>query len=255
MKINKPKITIYEDKNINDIDYLESISNYRFTKTTNEYKKIKDNTFDSCIFENIDFTNIELINIDLIDIIFFNCDLSNKTFDNKLINRVVFKNCKMLGTSFINSALKDCSYISVFSKDVSSFIDTYTMFNSTIVKKIPIQDMEKIINTRKQQIPTVLSTEKMKLNWQNGYNMKLLNMLVEYGIVGLEKEEVEQLQAVLQRDNIERLDVPVLFELCEHHAEMQKGESESKQKISKKQALKTAKTEVEKLFDDIQKNI
>ena len=99
MKINKPKITIYEDKEFNNVNYEEEISNYRFTKTPDEYIKIKDNTFDSCIFENIDFTNIDLINIDLIDVIFTNCDLSNKSFDNKLINRVVFKNCKMLGSS------------------------------------------------------------------------------------------------------------------------------------------------------------
>ena len=85
MKINKPKITIYEDKEFNNLDYEEQISNYRFINTPEEHIKIKDTTIDSCIFENIDFTNIDLINIDLIDIIFNNCDLSNKIFDNKLI--------------------------------------------------------------------------------------------------------------------------------------------------------------------------
>ena len=65
MKIAKPKINIYEEKELIDINSKEDISNYKFIKTPDKYIEINNSTIDSCIFENIDFTNIDLKNIDL----------------------------------------------------------------------------------------------------------------------------------------------------------------------------------------------
>ena len=39
--------------------------------------------------------NIELKNIELIDVIFENCDLSNKNLNNCFLQRVKFINCKI----------------------------------------------------------------------------------------------------------------------------------------------------------------
>ena len=63
--------------------------------------------FDGCLFENIDFTKVSLKHLDLIDVTFDKCDLSNQNFDHQYLNRVQFKNCKLTGTSFIETNLKD----------------------------------------------------------------------------------------------------------------------------------------------------
>ena len=140
----KPKITNIEDKNILDSYYENEFTNYHFNENIKEKITIKNTTFDSCIFENIDFTNIELIDVDLIDVIFDGCDLSNKCFDYKMLSRVEFKNCKMIGTSFIESVLRDILFDSCVMRYLnfsntnskSSIPSPFSFFERSYIRRV-----------------------------------------------------------------------------------------------------------------------
>ena len=64
-------------------------------------------TIDSCRFKNVIFKNCSFENLDLIDTTFENCDLSNINFSNSGIHRTEFINCKLVGTRFEESNIKD----------------------------------------------------------------------------------------------------------------------------------------------------
>ena len=75
MKLNKPKISNCVEKSILDALNENEFNNCYFNTNTKEKITISNNTFDTCIFENIDFTNVNLNDVDLIDVIFDGCDL------------------------------------------------------------------------------------------------------------------------------------------------------------------------------------
>lgn len=88
--------------------------------------------------ENIDFNNIQLNHIDLIDVTFDKCDLSNQNFDHQYFNRVQFKNCKLTGTTFIETNLKDVLLKTVKDDTVIMLLHHFKMFilNILIYKKL-----------------------------------------------------------------------------------------------------------------------
>ena len=118
MKINKPKLSDYLDnKNLNECIKEGEIKDGIFEQT-DLYRDIKSCILDGCVFHNIDFTDVELEDVDIYDCIFDHCDLSNQSFEGKMLGRVQFKGCRLIGTNFIKSTLKDiviedsiCEYI------------------------------------------------------------------------------------------------------------------------------------------------
>ncbi len=131
MNIDKPKISICEDYDIEKANEEYEFKNYTFSKNCNDALSIKELTIDSCIFKKIDFSNIDL-DVSLVDVIFDGCDLSNKKFDKKLLCRVEFRNCKMVGTSFIDSSLKSVLFINCSTK--------YLNFSNTRIEKMLVED-------------------------------------------------------------------------------------------------------------------
>ena len=122
MNIIKPKIKFTKDYIFENNIYKNAL----FTKNPENKVIIEDIDFDSCIIKNIDFSLIELINVNFLDCIFESCDLSNKNFDEKLIERCEFNSCKLLGSSFINASLKDI------------LIDNSTLIINVIIESNPI---------------------------------------------------------------------------------------------------------------------
>ena len=91
MKIKEPIIknaTKQELFSTNENDYQD----YLIETNSKTKIEISNCEINNCIFKDIDFSNIELINIDITNTIFENCDLSNKNFNFKRLNRVIFKN-------------------------------------------------------------------------------------------------------------------------------------------------------------------
>lgn len=126
MKIVKPKIKTLNEIAFNDLNTEEEICNFKVTKNPDTKIILEEKTIDSFIFEKIDFKDIELIDIDLTDVIFDGCDLSNKDFNEKYLSRVVFKNCKMLGTSFIDATLKDIEFGYIYKSQSNQSKDGFT---------------------------------------------------------------------------------------------------------------------------------
>lgn len=106
MKIAKPKITYTEEKTFIEAYEQRDFTNGLFKENSPNQIVLSDLYIDSCIFDKIDFNNITL-DVDIYDVIFEGCNLSNLCFDSKMLSRVVFKNCKLVGTTFINAHLKD----------------------------------------------------------------------------------------------------------------------------------------------------
>lgn len=108
--IEKPKIS----KNLEEAyDVIDEI----FEEEYLEDKLIENTTisgiydirvrFNSCIFKNVVFENCDLRKIDITDVIFENCNMSNINFSDSGIYRAEFINCKLTGTTFEDSILKD----------------------------------------------------------------------------------------------------------------------------------------------------
>ena len=83
MKIKEPKVLNLIEYNLKDACYENNFYGFIFNENVRDIIHINDITIDSCVFKNIDFSNIEISKVDLVDVIFENCDLSNKVFDYK----------------------------------------------------------------------------------------------------------------------------------------------------------------------------
>ncbi|MCF6515745.1 hypothetical protein GSH19_06240 [Lactobacillus sp. S2-2] len=91
------KDRVVEFKEIEDnINYV----NCKFINYDHDIN-ISDVIFDNCLFEDNDFSGSEWL-----DITFNNMDLSNKNFNESIIYRSKFNNCRMTGISLIDTRLK-----------------------------------------------------------------------------------------------------------------------------------------------------
>lgn len=131
IKIKEPKVNYCVESLLDNVKYYQDAL---FRENVDKLLKIKEQTIDGCIFEKIDFNNIELYKVDFLDVIFENCDLSNKRFDFRLVERVKFKNCKMVGTSFIGASLRDVTFECCLGK--------YINFAQTRISNFKIKDSD-----------------------------------------------------------------------------------------------------------------
>lgn len=109
VKIQKPKFINLEDVQgfYDEVIYAEEIVSKIVEGYSIEGKNERGLTIDSCKFKNVVFTNCSFENLDLIDTRFESCDLSNVNLSNSGIHRVEFVNCKLVGTRFDESNIKD----------------------------------------------------------------------------------------------------------------------------------------------------
>ena len=106
MKLVNPKLSYIEKQEWHDCLVSQEVRDAYIYQDSLHDISFHQITFDGCLFENIHFQNIQLDHIDFIDIVFDHCDLSNQMIECQYFQRVVFKNCKLTGTSFINSRFK-----------------------------------------------------------------------------------------------------------------------------------------------------
>ena len=110
MKLVKPKLSYIEKQSWHVCDIQQEVRDVHIDHDSQQKLSFYQMTFDGCLFENVHFQNIHLEKIDFIDVIFDHCDLSNQVLEGQFLQRVVFKNCKLTGTSFIHSRLKDVEF-------------------------------------------------------------------------------------------------------------------------------------------------
>ena len=102
------KLSLPVDNDI--IEYHEIIDNE--LKDKENYRIV----FDTCTFKSTTFSNNEFVRSEFIDVIFDNCDLSNNTFTRTTFIRCEFRNCKLIGSHFVECYLNDVLFDNVISK-------------------------------------------------------------------------------------------------------------------------------------------
>lgn len=138
MKLIEPKLSYIEKTTFDECLKEMKFQDIHIDENYEREINLDHLTFDGCLFENIDFNTIQLNHIDLIDVTFDKCDLSNQNFDHQYLNRVQFKNCKLIGTTFIETNLKDVLLKTVKDDTVIMLLHHFKMFilNILIYKKL-----------------------------------------------------------------------------------------------------------------------
>lgn len=95
---------------------------------------IENITIESCVFQKIDFTKVRFKAVDLMDVVFEDCDLSNQVFDERLLCRVVFKRCKLVGFSLINAVCQDVEMIDCQAR--------YINLANTTIRRMKLKDSD-----------------------------------------------------------------------------------------------------------------
>ena len=112
----------------------EIIYSKQFNKE-NISKEIRFITFEDCIFEEctIDskFTKCEFLNCK-----FINCDLSNILFIESSLHFITIKNCRMIGSSFVETLIKN-SLLDSNMSDMINFsnvkLNNVNIFNNSLI--------------------------------------------------------------------------------------------------------------------------
>lgn len=110
-------ISLKESKLDSDLEE-ETVNDFIFEGVQGDIR-LKNVTFENCLFKNVNFNNVIFDGVDLIDVRFENCDLSNKSFDERLISECEFLNCKLVGSSFIDGFIKKTKFIGVSARYVN----------------------------------------------------------------------------------------------------------------------------------------
>lgn len=146
MKLVAPKLSYIEKTSFEECLKKMKFQDVHIDQNIQQRTIIQDLTFDGCLFENIDFTKVSLKYLDLIDVTFDKCDLSNQNFDHQYLNRVQFKNCKLTGTSFIETNLIQSELASLHHKglDLSTCQIQGAMFDLASLKGLIINDFQAV---------------------------------------------------------------------------------------------------------------
>lgn len=87
-----------------DLSHLERVENARVEKETVTLDGIT--AFMECVMDHAVFQG-DGRTVLFADVVFDGCDLSNLNLDEAVFRRCEFKNCRMLGTSFIRAVFQD----------------------------------------------------------------------------------------------------------------------------------------------------
>ncbi|PZL70898.1 hypothetical protein CI088_13500 [Enterococcus plantarum] len=74
------------------------------------YQDVRNLVFRECRFDKITMNRNHLERFDCINVIFDHCDLSNTEWIGASFHQVHFRQCKLTGTNFAESYLRDCFF-------------------------------------------------------------------------------------------------------------------------------------------------
>ncbi len=92
-------------------------------------KQLQEVQFENCRFLLNDYSQMEFL-----DIIFKKCDLSNFNFSKSIFYRCKFQACKLIGSQFIGSTLKDIYWQDCFMN--------YAVFSDSKLKQVCFEDSQ-----------------------------------------------------------------------------------------------------------------
>ena len=139
--LDNDKLTLNSD--FNNKIYEEEVVNIDF----------RDIKVDECTFKKIDFSSSTFTDMEFMDTTFEDCILTNKCFDNMIFTRCIFKNCKLLGSSFCDSDI-NCMQI-------DNCVSTYCNFSGSKIKELYMKNQELL--EYKNDIIIVFPCERIQL--------------------------------------------------------------------------------------------
>ncbi|WP_379320645.1 pentapeptide repeat-containing protein [Paenibacillus puldeungensis] len=124
-KIEQPKLTPNLEEVKFDAIYLEEEPQLMECRVCDEQvdgTEVDKAYLSKVGFKNVSFTSSKFHHIDLTDAIFESCNLSNASFNKGIINRVIFRDCKLLGVDFSECNLGNVCFENC-DVNLSSFAD------------------------------------------------------------------------------------------------------------------------------------
>lgn len=150
MKIKKPvapilpKLTETDFISLDDEIIIEGLS---LKDQDLSYQDIRNLVFRECRFEKITMNRNHLDRFECSNVIFDHCDLSNTEWIGASFHQVHFRQCKLTGTNFAESYLRDCFF--------EECIADYASFSATNQKVIEFQQT------------SLNDTEFVEVTWNN----------------------------------------------------------------------------------------
>ena len=119
-------------------DYVEGL---QFENDTIDFP-LANLEINGCTFSHVTFAS-SMERVDLLDVVFDHCDLSNLDFSNRSIHRVIFRDCKLVGTIFIEASLEHVRFENctlTYSNFTSSFLRN-VMFCNTNMDEVSFNEV------------------------------------------------------------------------------------------------------------------
>ncbi|MGX7244185.1 pentapeptide repeat-containing protein [Enterococcus quebecensis] len=111
------------------------------------YQDVRNLVFRECRFEKITMNRNHLERFECSNVIFDHCDLSNTEWIGASFHQVHFRQCKLTGTNFAESYLRDCLF--------EDCLADYASFSSTNQKVVEFKDT------------SLTDTEFVEVTWNN----------------------------------------------------------------------------------------
>lgn len=113
MKIKKPVVPLLPQLTETDFISLDDelvIEGLVLKDQDLSYQDVRNLVFRECRFDKITMNRNHLERFDCINVIFDHCDLSNTEWIGASFHQVHFRQCKLTGTNFAESYLRDCFF-------------------------------------------------------------------------------------------------------------------------------------------------
>ncbi|MDD3341311.1 MAG: pentapeptide repeat-containing protein [Bacilli bacterium] len=98
---------------LSDCFKYEEMDGYTFKEEGLQNQKGRIDVRDSHFYK-ISLPSFESEGTSFINVCFENCDFSNAVFENSTMHRLIFKDCKLVGTNFMTSSIMDVTFDSCF---------------------------------------------------------------------------------------------------------------------------------------------
>ncbi|WP_338543746.1 pentapeptide repeat-containing protein [Paenibacillus tundrae] len=171
------------------VHFLTSKSEYdhkRFEHMTLANQEATKVSFEKVWFKNVIISESSLEYCEFTDVIFENCDFSNVNLANAFIHRAHWKNCKLIGTDFSDSRLKNVSF--------SNSLMDYANFRFSNMKHLAWEECSLISTDLSYLVSEQLEFSRCKMDQALMHGTKLngVNLSTcDFDVIGVDIENLK----------------------------------------------------------------
>lgn len=146
----------------------------RFIGGDCSYEEVHNLVLKQCLLEKIVMQKSRLERFEASNVIFDRCDFSNLEWIGGSFHQVEFRQCKLIGTNFADSFLRDCKFVDCIA-NLSSFSSTNLKFVN--FERCKLNDGD-FFNVKWKNL-NLIDSELNRSNWMKT-QMKDLNLSKSY---------------------------------------------------------------------------